>query len=285
MNGGEESKDVLENATPNPETDFEYELVESNNDNVIITKYVGDAVNVVIPETIGGKNVAVIGSAAFGESNIETVYMPDTVTSIAGSAFALCKDLKTVRFSANTKYIQENAFYECTALSDVNMPDTVTFIGEKAFYGCSSLKEALLPKSLERLENRAFENCTALEKLSIPAKLCNTGKFNGECFFMGCFSLKEVTFEEGTEQIPEMYGAFFNCNALKELTIPAGVKSMWSISAKAPELEKVTFLGDAPEFVGESSFFSESTKVYYDPETKGWDELGIKDEYNFLPNE
>ena len=60
-------------------TDWEYEI---SVDTAAVTAYSGEAVNVEIPEKMGGAAVTKIASAAFEGSAVETVYIPDGVEVI-----------------------------------------------------------------------------------------------------------------------------------------------------------------------------------------------------------
>ncbi|GHU61202.1 hypothetical protein FACS1894123_00210 [Bacteroidia bacterium] len=73
------------------------------------------------------------------------VTIPNSVTSISGSAFYACKSLETVV-----------------------IPNTITNIGAYAFNGCSSLTYVIIPASVTSLGDRAFYGCTALTKFEAP---------------------------------------------------------------------------------------------------------------------
>jgi hypothetical protein len=59
-----------------------------SDDTVAITGYTGSATNIVIPGTIGGLPVTVIGENAFQEKHLTSVTIPDGVTTIGAEAFA-----------------------------------------------------------------------------------------------------------------------------------------------------------------------------------------------------
>ena len=84
----------------NPESDFQYSI---SGPFVRIDKYIGrDKPEVVIPDTIEGKSVKIIGSRAFeGNRNIFSVKMPKELLRINNDAFAGCNSLKVVIFPEN----------------------------------------------------------------------------------------------------------------------------------------------------------------------------------------
>lgn len=82
-----------------------------------ITGYSGSKKVVNIPSNIGGVYVKAIGENAFkNNTDVETVIIPDGVTSI-----------------------EDFAFYKCTGLKYVSIPESVTSISEDSFYRCSAL--------------------------------------------------------------------------------------------------------------------------------------------------
>ena len=62
-----------------------------------VTGYQGSASAVTVRETVGGETVTVIAENAFaGKTSITTIDLPDTIVSIADSAFDGCTALKSV---------------------------------------------------------------------------------------------------------------------------------------------------------------------------------------------
>ena len=68
---------------------FQYE--ENDNDGITITNYIGDEMNVTIPERIANKVVTCIGKHAFQGKDIQSVDMPDSITEIEGVLFYCVK--------------------------------------------------------------------------------------------------------------------------------------------------------------------------------------------------
>lgn len=103
-----------------------------------IERYDGPDLELNIPSslTYQGKTYRVtsIGDKAFIGSNLRSVTIPNTVTSIGERAFALCTSLISVSIPNSVISIGAYAFLESWNLSSVVIPDSVTRIGEKAFY-------------------------------------------------------------------------------------------------------------------------------------------------------
>ncbi len=98
--------------------DFLYDV---NGDSVTITRYTGDAEELVIPQTIEGKAVTEIGERALeGQPDIVSIEIPSGVTKIGYHAFTSDRGLETITIAASVTEIDEGAFHECEALTTVN---------------------------------------------------------------------------------------------------------------------------------------------------------------------
>ena len=144
--------------------DFKFIL---NDTAVIVIRYKGTAADVTIPSRYKGKPVTMIDHAAFHDSAVTSVTIPDSVTSIPDDAFAYCSNL-----------------------TNISIPNSVTFIGFSAFNSCTSLKSITLPSSLSTIQSYAFYNCGNLETIRIPVSVT----FIGNYAFAGCPSLMTVTY-------------------------------------------------------------------------------------------
>ena len=66
--------------------------------------------------------------------------MPRTVTEVAASAFADCKDIPAIIFNEGLEYIGERAFVRCYGLQGtIVLPATLETIGERAFSYCNNV--------------------------------------------------------------------------------------------------------------------------------------------------
>lgn len=159
-----------------------------------------------------GNNIVGIGHEAFGYCNsLQSIVIPNSVTTITNHAFASCENLESVQLSNNLKRIEWATFSSCYNLKSIIIPDGVDFIGEMAFAYCTNLTEVKLPSNLNKIDWSAFEGCTGLTSIDIPD---NTRTIY-RCVFYDCSNLKTVKIGKGVKDIYS--GAFAECPALEEI--------------------------------------------------------------------
>ena len=132
------------------EANFDIDLNQTG-DGVIIKKYNGSVVAVVIPQMIYGFPVREIGQGAFRDSRITSVVIPNLVTHIRESAFNSCKSLTAVTIGESVTIIEDYAFYSCENLTTVSIPATVVSIGGFAFSHCRRLTTFNIPQSVRSI--------------------------------------------------------------------------------------------------------------------------------------
>lgn len=163
--------------------------------NITIEKYYGDSSKAVIPSTIKGMKVTVIGYECFSRNKkIKSVTIPENVTTIEGSAFRYCDNLTSVSLPNTLKSIGSDAFYGCESLNKINLPANLSNIGSYAFNGCTSIKTVTIPSEVETIGEYAFNDCTSLKTVNLN------------------YGIKEIDFF-----------AFLNCRSLKSVRIPESI--------------------------------------------------------------
>ncbi|MGN0389399.1 MAG: leucine-rich repeat protein, partial [Wujia sp.] len=70
---------------------------------------------------------------------VETITLPDTVSSMEEGAFSYNFNLKKVILPENMTAISDNVFFYCDFLEKIYIPKSVTSIGENAFYRCDDM--------------------------------------------------------------------------------------------------------------------------------------------------
>ena len=141
-------------------------------------------------KNFNNNTLEVIGGSAFENcSSLESITIPDSVTSIEKSAFKGCSRLTSINIPDGVTSIGERAFYECSSLTNITIPNSVTSIGDYAFYYCSSLTSITIPNSVTSIRDQAFANCSSLTSINIPDSVTSIGDFA----FYDCSSLTSIT--------------------------------------------------------------------------------------------
>ena len=118
---------------------FDFAFTPDNTAVIVIRyRYKGTAADVTIPSRYKGKPVTAIEHAAFHDSAVTSVTIPDSVTSIHDNAFGFCSQLTNISIPNSVTYIGFSAFNNCTSLKSITLPVSVTSIGSYAFDGCPS---------------------------------------------------------------------------------------------------------------------------------------------------
>lgn len=171
---------------------FDFEFIPPDNTAVIVTNYKckGTAADVTIPSRYQGKPVTMIDHAAFFNSVVTSVTIPDSVTSIGDNAFGFCSQLTNISIPNSVTDIGFSAFAHCTSLKSITLPSSLSSISEALFSGCSQLTTIQIPDSVPSIQSCAFYHCRNLETIRIPVSvtLIETDAF------AGCPSLMTVTY-------------------------------------------------------------------------------------------
>ena len=150
--------------------DFEYSVIRDGT--ISIDKYIGNAAEVVIPDTIDGIPVTLIEISAFSGTPIKKVVIPETVTTIDSSAFEACRLLEKVILPSKLRTLKKNAFACCESLSSIELPASLEHLGREAFKDCKNLKSLCIPPNcLEAGNNSLFKNSIIIIKFIIIIKI------------------------------------------------------------------------------------------------------------------
>lgn len=185
---------------------FIYDIIDGKKEYRIVG--IEELINeeVTIPSEYKGLPVTEIGERAFaGESRITSVYIPDSVIIIGAYAFDDCRNLESLRLSANIKTIPSHMTRN-TKITNIVIPDGVKRIESRAFTTLPA-KEIIIPDSVEYIGYEAFY-FSSLENVVIGVNIQEIQPYA----FRYCDKLKSVTFKN-PDNIT-LYGVTFKEGAL-----------------------------------------------------------------------
>ncbi|MBO5409910.1 MAG: leucine-rich repeat domain-containing protein, partial [Clostridia bacterium] len=130
-----------------------------------------DLTSVYIPSSV----TTLIGATFSSCNGLVNVTIPETVKTVGGSVFYNCENLESVEIKAKISEIAERAFADCPKLTNVTLPDTVTKIGECAFEWSNSLETLVLPDGVEIIDEQAFYDARKLTNINLPESLTSIG--------------------------------------------------------------------------------------------------------------
>ena len=219
--------------------------VEVTYDQWHFNTYVGDY---VVPETVTYEGVTytvtAIGYLAFAgcEGELNSVIVPNTVTTIEESAFEASTKLRTVVLPNSVENIAIRTFTNCYKLSSVRLPDGITYIPNFMFEGCESLTSLTIPSSVTHIGESAFNNsgivinsipetvtsignnafyyCEGITSMVIPESVTSLG-WGVFCF---CREMQSIQLPDNLQAIPATF--LKNCFGLTSITIPETVTSI-----------------------------------------------------------
>lgn len=232
-------------------SDFEvdgiaYSILSAEERTVEVTKnesigFYGSEIN--IPEVVFYNGaiykVVRIGDYALWNSDIASLNIPATVTSIGNYAFSDCTKLVSIVIPDNVKSIGGGVFWACSSLTSVKMPEGIKNIGESSFYGCSSLSSFTIPESVENIDFLAFSLCSSLTSITIPSKVTNIG----DGAFSNCNNLISINVNADNTKYSSIDGVLFSKDQTTIVCYPGGLKGDYIIP-------------DGVEIIGNNAFGS-----------------------------
>ena len=240
-----------------------YAYRENADHTITITDFLGpvdstetpDPYIITVPTELNRRKVTGLGESSFSGiyssdhpknynlrsfcNQIQSVTIPESVTSIGKSAFEHCSKLDSLIINGvATSMIGAYAFNGCTSLTSLSLVGSfqtigdyafaycgmtsltinanITSIGEFAFSSCS-LTSLSLTGNVQKIGDYAFAYCTSLTSLSLTG---NVQKIGDHAFY-SCSSLNTVTFPKSPTSIGSH--AFDSCTSLNSIEIPGTV--------------------------------------------------------------
>lgn len=198
-----------------------------------------------------------IGKNAFSKSTLQSVIIPETVTTLDENAFLNCSSLTSINLPAKVKSLKQSALSGCTSMTTItvdeanetfcsvngvlfskdktqlvqfpiakattySVPEGTAIICRDAFFK-SKLSSVVLPSSLKELKYDAFGACKSLTELTIPEGVTTIGEY----LLDGCTGLKTLRIPSSVETIGQRM-----CNGCKAITdVYSGIISPFDINS------------------------------------------------------
>lgn len=134
----------------------------------------GDVTDITVDELEG---VTKIAGYFFNYSNIKSISLPSTLTSIGAYAFSDTKRLVNIDFSRATKLYElgEGAF-DHSVITSIDLSKTIIdHIPASCFNFCKSLESIVFPDTLKSIGPSAFSDAYKLTSISLPHGFTNFG--------------------------------------------------------------------------------------------------------------
>ena len=168
-----------------------------------------------------------ISTLMFYRTRLETIILPNTITSIGGAAFNESGKLTSIKIPKSVKSIDISTswiipnsclFSGCTSLTSIEVDDGNTIYDSRD--GCNAIistndntiiagcKNTKIPNSVTGIGAFAFYDCSGLTTLTLPNSLTSIG----EKAFSYCSSLTSITIPNSVTTIGS--DAFNGCNGL-----------------------------------------------------------------------
>lgn len=173
------------------------------------TEYVGDYAFWVIDSlrgTLRLDSILYLGESAFSTTGLDSVFLPDHLTSIGDNLFRDCSHLRYVQLPAALTAVPATCFWGTPSLHAITIPEPVRSIGYSAFYK-SGIEELTLPAQVDSLASGALST-SALQRLTVLNPVPPVASDNPFC---NCF---QIPIEVPCEAI----GVYRNTEGWKQFT-------------------------------------------------------------------
>ena len=223
-----------------------------------------------------------IGGSVFKDcTTLESIVLPDGVTSIGYAAFSGCTGLKAITIPKGLTTCDNNVFIDCsnlssvyiedlsawckivftagssnplryggatlylngTAITELTIPADITEILRFTFIGCGSLTSVTIPDGVTAVGDYVFEYCTNLTSATISNSVTTIGAY----MFKGCTSLTDVTLPNGITAIGA--DTFYGCTSLVDVekSLVALNEKRDGLNARLLEIDQGIFAGRSKE--------------------------------------
>ena len=170
-------------------------------------------------------------------TNLTTVILPNSVTSIGIGAFTRCLNLKKIALPTQLLKINDSAFSQCISLDSIIIPSNVKSIGDLAFSSCSGLTSFTFssPYSVTDIGSYTFQDCIKLNTITIPSSVVKIGDFafvNSSCM---------ISVDSNNVNYSSSEGVFFNKSQTNLISCPITKAGIYKIPNSVNTIEISAF--------------------------------------------
>ena len=155
-----------------------YERINNKEARVVYNKnnvYTGD---IIIPTIVNTLTVTSIADGAFHNCNLNSITIPESVTSIGSDAFLGCSPQKVmihdieswlnITFTdaeSNPLTANTQLYIDGKKMTKLTIPESVTKVGNYTFANCQDLTSVTIPPSVTEIKTKAFYGCKNLKEV------------------------------------------------------------------------------------------------------------------------
>ena len=193
----------------------------------VISNYVGHQKDVVLPATYQDKDLVTLADNTFSGKDITSVRMPETLFIANPKAFEQSGATKliihensklgdgnyqglSIEFYERTQTIFDDAFGDVTGIAELNLPSSIKTLEVNALSKIK-IEKLTLYSNLSLKDKNLSATLKSVHVFSDASQTLASG------FFENCEFIENIVISEGIKWFKDR--VFYNCKALKELTI------------------------------------------------------------------
>ena len=248
-------------AVKSADGNYQYLVLSQEDKTIRLNSIYNVSANITIPSTIDGYTVTTIGNGGtgivsnlYGPATVQSITIPDTVTTVNAYAFNNMTNLSNVSIPSSVNEIYSDSFYNSgilnnntsdilyvgnwiikanTGISSASIKSGTVGIAARAFKSCKGISSITLPASVKTICTRAFDSCTGLGSVTIQGDL----EYVGDGAFYGCTALKTADLSKVTVIADNL---FASCTSLSNVTVSSALKKIGKQSFENTAISSIT---------------------------------------------